>query len=126
MHNIIPLILAGLVALSIFVIGCFYLLSPDRMVGSFGLKLPASDPDTPAWLRLKGNRAIASGVVVIAMMLTADRRTLSVVQLALAIIPLGDMSVVLVTGGWKSKALLVHGLTCAVMLVTGYFLIHAN
>jgi hypothetical protein len=38
MHNAIPLILAALMALGIIVIGCFYLLSPQRISGTFGLK----------------------------------------------------------------------------------------
>ncbi len=44
MHNAIPLSLA-LIAVSFLIIGCFYLVSPARMTGSFGLKPPASDPD---------------------------------------------------------------------------------
>ena len=74
MHNAIPLSLAALMAVAIIVIGCFYLLSPERMTGSFGLKLPAPDADTRAWLRLKGIRDVVSGLVVPTMMLAADRR----------------------------------------------------
>ena len=53
MHNAIPLILAALMALGIIVIGCFYLLSPERISGTFGLKPPASDADTRACYVLK-------------------------------------------------------------------------
>ena len=42
MHNAIPLILAALIAVAIIVTGCFYLVSPDRMLGTFGLKDAAS------------------------------------------------------------------------------------
>ena len=125
MHNAIPLSVAALIAAAIIVIGCFYLFSPERISGSFGLKPPASDADTRAWLRLKGIRDIASGLVVLAMMLTADTRSVGIALLGFAIIPLGDMSVVLGSGGSKSKALSVHGVTCAVMLVVGFLLIHA-
>ena len=52
MHSAIPLSLAALLAVAIIVIGCFYVVSRERMTGSFGLKLPASDADTRAWLRL--------------------------------------------------------------------------
>ena len=48
MHNAIPLFVAVLVAVAIIVIGCFYLASPERILGSFGLKPPASDADTRA------------------------------------------------------------------------------
>ena len=125
MHNAIPLSLAALMAVAIIVIGCFYLVSPERMTGSFGLKPPASDADTRAWLRLKGIRDVVSGLVVLTMMLTTDTRSVGIALLVEAIVPLGDMSIVLGSGGSKSKAFSIHGVTCAVMLVVGLLLIHA-
>ena len=124
MHNTIPLILAALVAVGIIVIGCFYLVSPERISGSFGLKPAASDADTRAWLRLKGIRDVACGLVVLTMMLTADGRSVGIALLVEAIIPLGDMSIILGSGGSKSRALSIHGVTCAVMLVVGLLLIY--
>ncbi|HXQ36448.1 MAG TPA: DUF4267 domain-containing protein [Anaerolineales bacterium] len=72
MLNAMPLSLAALIAGGIMVIGCFYLVSPERISGTFGLKPPASDADTRAWLRLKGIRDAVAGLVVLTMMLTAD------------------------------------------------------
>jgi hypothetical protein len=125
MHNAIPLVLAALLAVGIIVIGCFYLVSPERISGTFGLKPPASDADTRAWLRPKGIRDIAAGLVVLAMMVTADWQLVGIALLVEAIIPLGDMSIVLGAGGSKSRAFSIHGVTCAVMLAVGLFLIHA-
>jgi len=125
MNNAIPLTLAALIAVGIIVIGAFYLLAPERISGSFGLKPPASDADTRAWLRLKGIRDVAAGLVVLAMMLTVDSRTAGIVLLVEAIIPFGDMSIILGSGGRKATAFSVHGVTCAVMLVVGLLLIHA-
>ena len=125
MHNAIPLILAALIAVAIIVIGCFYLVSPERISGTFGLRPPAPDADTRAWLRLKGIRDVAAGLVVLTMMQAADRRSVGLVLLVFAIIPFGDMSNVLGSGGSKSTALSIHGVTCAVMLVVGLLLIHA-
>ncbi len=125
MQNAISLSVAALIAVSVFVIGCFYLVSPERMTGSFGLKPPASDADTRAWLRLKGIRDIGSGLVVLTLMLAADRRSVGIALIALAIIPLGDMSIVLGSGGSKLRAFSIHGVTCAAMLVVGLFLVHA-
>src|SRR5215831_17915619 len=125
MQNAIPLILATLLAVGIIVIGCFYLLSPERISGTFGLKRPAPDADTRAWLRPKGIRDVVAGLVVLAMMLTADRRSVGIALLVEAIIPFGDMSIVLGSGGSKSRAFSIHGATCAVMLVVGLLLIHA-
>ena len=124
MNYTIPLILAALIAAGIIVIGCFYLVSPERILGSFGLKPPATDADTRAWLRLKGIRDVASGLVVLTMMLTEGSRSAGIVLLVLAIIPFGDMSNILGSGGSKSTAFSVHGITCAVMLVVGLLLMH--
>ena len=126
MLNAIPLYLAALLAVSFIIIGCFYLVSPARMTGSFGLNLPAPDDDTRAWLRLKGIRDVVSGLVVLAMMLTTDRRLVGIALLVEAVIPLGDMSIILGSGGSKAKAFSIHGVTCAVMLVVGVWLTHAN
>ncbi|HLK19113.1 MAG TPA: DUF4267 domain-containing protein [Bryobacteraceae bacterium] len=125
MDNAIPIVLAALIAAGIVIIGCFYLASPPRILGGFGLKPPASDADTLAWLRLKGIRDIASGLIVLAMMLAADRRLTGIALLIYAIIPFGDMSIVLGSGGSKLRAFSIHGLTCAVMLLTGLLFIHA-
>jgi Domain of unknown function (DUF4267) len=125
MHNAIPLSLAALLAVAIIGIGCFYLVSPERVSGSFGLKPPAPDADTRAWLRLKGIRDAACGLVVLIMMWTAGGRAVGVALLVLAIIPFGDMSIILGSGGSKSRAFSIHGVTCAVMLVVGLLLIHA-
>jgi hypothetical protein len=125
MLNAIPLILAALLAVGIMVIGCFYLVAPERISGTFGLKPPASDADTRAWLRPKGIRDVVSGLVVLATMLTADTRMAGIVLLVEAVIPFGDMSIILGSGGSKLRALSIHGVTCAVMLVVGLLLIHA-
>ena len=99
MRNAIPLSLAALVAVGIIVIGCSYLVSPERISGSFGLKPPASDADTRAWLRLKGIRDVVSGLVVLTMMLITDTRSAGIALLVEAIVPLGDMSIILGRAG---------------------------
>ena len=81
MYNLIPLGLAVLIAVGIIVIGSFYLVSPARVLGSFGLKPPASNADTLAWLRLKGIRDVAAGFAVLTLMLTKDSRTVGIVLL---------------------------------------------
>ena len=125
MHYAFPLSLAVLVAVGIIAIGCLYIASPRRILGGFGLKPPASDADTHAWLRLKGIRDVASGLAALALMLTTDNRTVGIVLLVFAIIPFGDMFNILASGGRKSTALSVHGVTCVAMLFAGLLLIHA-
>ena len=125
MYNAIALTLAVLVSVGIIMIGCLYLVSPERILGGFGLKPPAADADTRAWLRLKGIRDIASGLAVLTLMLTTNNRTVGIVFLVFALIPFGDMSNILVSGGRKVTAFSVHGVTCVVMLFAGLALIHA-
>jgi len=124
MHSAVPFTLAVLIAVGIMVIGCFYIASPQRVSGSFGLKPPASDADTLAWLRLKGIRDVVAELAVLTLMLTTDSRTVGIVLLVFAIIPFGDMSNILASGGRKATAFSVHGVTCAVMLAVGLLLIH--
>jgi hypothetical protein len=125
MGNAIPLVLAVLLAVGIMVIGCFYLFSPRRISGTFGLKPPAPDADTYAWLRLKGIRDISAGLVVLTMMLAVSKQMAGMALLAEAIIPFGDMSIILASGGSKSTALSVHGVTCAVMIAVSLVLLHS-
>ena len=94
-------------------------------MGSFGLNPPAPDADTRAWLRLKGIRDVATGLAVLTLMLATDSRTVGLILLALAVIPFGDMSNILVSRGRRVTAFSVHGVTCAVMLFAGLLLIHA-
>jgi hypothetical protein len=125
MHITVPFSIAVLVSVGIVVIGCFYIFSPERVSGSFGLKPPAPDTDTRAWLRLKGIRDVASGVAVLTLMLSTNSRTVGLVLLVLAFIPFGDMVNILVSGGRRATAFSVHGVTCAVMLFAGLLLVHA-
>jgi len=125
MHTTIPLIVAALISVAIIVIGCFYIAAPERVSRSFGLRPPSPDADTRAWLRLKGIRDVACGLAVLAMMLVGDSRSVGIVLLAFDIIPFGDMSNILGSGGSKTTAFSVHGVTCAVMLIVGLLLIRA-
>ena len=124
MHTAIPVSLAALLAAAIIVIGSLYVFSPERLTGSFGLRPPAPDAGTRSWLRLKGIRDIASGLVVLTLIMTTDPRAVGIALLVLAFTPLGDMANVLWSGGSKATAFSVHGATCVVMLVVGLFLIH--
>lgn len=123
MHPTIPLSIAMLLAIGIIFIGSMYIAAPEKMTGSFGLKLPSSDPNTRAWLRLKGIRDIVSGLVVLTLILTTDSRTVGIAFLVESLTAFGDMANVLGSGGSKQAALSIHGATFTVMVVTGLFLI---
>lgn len=108
--------IALLAAIAIMVIGVRYLFMPRAASLSFGLPLPEPGANIPWWLRLKGTRDIVSGLVVLAVMAWGEPRLVGIVLLVEAIIPIGDMSLVLAAEGSRAHAFGVHGLTAAVML----------
>lgn len=124
MYTVLPLVLSVVVAVGIIVVGVLYVFAPNKIMWNFGLNLLPLDAVTVPWLRPKGVRDIVSGVAVLTLILTTDYRTVGIIILIFALIPFGDMSNVLWSGGQKRTAFLVHGLTCAVMLITGLLLLH--
>lgn len=114
---------ALLAALAIIGIGVGYITRPMLMAPSFGLALPEAGPNTAWWLRLKGTRDIVAGVLVLTFMATDGHQALGLVLLIAALIPVGDMSMVLAAKGKTATALGVHGVTAAVMIVAACLLL---
>ena len=125
MYTLLPLSLVVLISGALFVIGCFYIAAPGKILSSFGLKPPATDANTLAWLHLKGIRDVVSSFAVLILWLTTNNRTVGILFLVFALIPFGDMSNILVSGGRKPTAFSVHGVTCLLMIFAGLSLIHA-
>lgn len=98
----VPVLIASLIALTFLLIGCLYIVSPVKMIGSFGLKTPSTDAATLAWLRLKGIRDFACALMVAVLLLTTALKTVGIVLILLAVIPFGDMANVLASDGRKS------------------------
>jgi len=107
---------ALLAALGIIAIGLMYLTNPRTATQSFGLPLPEQGPNIAWWLRLKGVRDVVSGLVVLALMAWGGPRMVGLVLLIEAVIPVGDMSLILAARGSTARALGVHGLTAALMI----------
>jgi hypothetical protein len=114
---------ALLASVGIIAIGAMYLLNPRGATLSFGLPLPEAGPNIDWWLRLKGVRDIAAGLVVLAMMIWGEPRVVGIVLLIESFIPAGDMSLVLAAKGSTSAALGMHGLTAALMIAAAIPLI---
>ena len=114
---------ALLVAIGIIAIGIMYLTQLRAATGSFGLPLPEQDANIAWWLRLKGSRDMASGLVVLAMMAWSTPQTVGIVLLIEAMIPAGDMSLILAAKGSTKRALGIHGLTAALMILAAIPLI---
>jgi hypothetical protein len=111
--------LAGLLAVAIIVLGTQYVVTPWATTRSFGLPRPADDAVTAAWLRLKGVRDIASGLAVFALMVWGGPRLVGLILIVEAVIPLGDMSVILAANGSPKSAFGIHGFTALLMLLVG-------
>jgi hypothetical protein len=109
---------ALLASLGIIVIGLMYLAVPRTATQSFGLPLPEAGANVAWWLRLKGTRDVVSGMVVLAMMASGGERVLGIVLLIEALIPAGDMSLILAARGSTARALGIHALT-AVLMIAG-------
>ncbi|KYH03147.1 DUF4267 domain-containing protein [Bradyrhizobium sp. DOA1] len=109
--------IALLVALAIIAIGTLYVLNPRRVTQSFGLPLPEDGSNVAWWLRLKGVRDIASGLTVLALMAWGLPLALGIVLFVEALIPIGDMLLILAAKGPARAALGIHGVTALVMVL---------
>ena len=114
---------ALLASAGIIVIGIMYLFNPKAIMPNFGLPLPDTGPITMPWLRLKGMRDIVSGLIVLSLVAWGAARMLGIVLAIEALIPLTDMSLVLVGKGNPMRAFLVHGLTAVLMILAAIPLI---
>jgi Domain of unknown function (DUF4267) len=110
--------MALLLSLAIIAIGALYVASPRTATRSFGLPLPEEGANIAWWLRLKGVRDIASGLAILAFMTWGGPREVGIILLAFAIIPVGDMLIVLAAKGSIRSAFGMHGLTAVVMVLT--------
>jgi Domain of unknown function (DUF4267) len=118
--------LAGLIAAGIIFIGGRFLLAPRVAAVGYGVQPDADGPSAGAYLRVKGVRDIASGLFVVILLAGAATHLLGWVILAATIIPLADAAIVHSSGGPRSIALGVHGLTAAVMLTTSALLLTSS
>lgn len=114
---------AMLAAVGIIAIGLLYLFNPRAATQSFGLPLPEEGPNIAWWLRLKGVRDIASGLVLLALAVWGGSRLLGIALMIDAMIPAGDMSLILAAKGSAKRAFGIHGLTAALMILAAIALI---
>ena len=111
--------LAPLLALAIIAIGSQYVASPLTATRSFGLPLPESGANIAWWLRLKGVRDIVSGLIVLTFIMWGAPSSVGMILLVEAIIPVGDMLLILAAKGSTKRAFVIHGLTAVVMVLAG-------
>jgi hypothetical protein len=110
---------ALLVAFAIIAIGVGYIASPLAATRSFGLPLPENGANIVWWLRLKGVRDIVSGLIVLAFVAWGSPRGVGLIMLIEALIPIGDMLLILAAKGSTKSAFGIHGITALLMVSAG-------
>ncbi|MEE6287197.1 DUF4267 domain-containing protein [Georgenia sp. MJ173] len=118
------LVLAGLGALAIVVIGLRFLLVPRTAAAQFGLGDGAAVTAEP-WLAVKGVRDVVSGLVVLPALLSGQAWLVGAMCLIAAVTPWADVVVATRSGGSRGRALAVHGGTGAALVVIGALLLLA-
>ncbi|QKG18589.1 DUF4267 domain-containing protein [Actinomadura verrucosospora] len=114
--------LAIAVVLFTFYLGVSFLLSPGTQAPGFGLPSWPSG-DGGGFLIVKGNRENAMGLMMGVLLVTGHRRALGWVLLMVAAAPFGDMITVLAHHGSMAAAFGIHGLTSALIAVTGLLIL---
>ncbi|MEU7140087.1 DUF4267 domain-containing protein [Nocardia sp. NPDC046473] len=109
----------------ILYIGLSYLLTPDTTAPGFGL--PAwPTGDATAFMNLKGVRDTVLGVLILVLLAAKQRYALGIVTLVIALVPVGDMLTVLSWHGSPAAAFGIHGLTAALVFLTGGLLLREH
>jgi hypothetical protein len=118
--------LSGLIAVGIVFIGARFLRDPAAASRDFGIPNPPS-PSTgfTVWLAVKGVRDIVSGLFVFLLMASGSPRLLGEFMLVASLIAMGDAAIVLRSGGSRTAAFGIHGITALVIIAAGASLIGA-
>ncbi|GGN13254.1 DUF4267 domain-containing protein [Streptomyces fuscichromogenes] len=113
--------LAVLLDLFCLFLGYRFLFRPGPAAAGYGV--PA-DPegDAGAFLAVKGVRDGTLGVVGLALLAFAGARAEAWFMLCVALVPLGDMLIVLRHGGTRAVALGIHLATAIVVLISAALL----
>ncbi|MET8542643.1 DUF4267 domain-containing protein [Kitasatospora sp. NPDC004799] len=118
----IATVLAVIAGLFLLYTGISFLLAPRATAEGFGVPLWSGDLGN-GFLRVKGMRDIGFGLVILTVLLAGQRKALGLAMAAMAVVPTGDMLVVLSEGGPAATAFGVHGLAAATVAVTAGLLL---
>jgi hypothetical protein len=119
-------LLSGLLAVGIVFIGSRFLWDPAAASRDFGIpNSPPLSTGFTGWLAVKGARDIGSGLFVFLLMANGSPRLLGEFLLVASLIAMGDAAIVLRSGGSRTVAFGVHGLTAVVIIAAGASLIGA-
>ncbi|MFZ3598714.1 DUF4267 domain-containing protein [Streptomyces sp. BH104] len=111
-------VLVTAIALFVLYLGLSFIVTPETSTPGVGLpNWPSGDGG--GFLVMKGIREFSMGLVVVVLLVTGHRRALGWVLLMEAVAPFGDMINVLAHHGSLAAAFGIHGLTSALIAVTG-------
>jgi hypothetical protein len=117
-------LLSGLIAVGIVFIGSRFLWDPATASRDFGIpNSPPLSTGFAGWLAVKGARDIVSGLFVFLLMANGSTRLLGEFLLVASLIAMGDAAIVLRSGGSRTAAFGIHGLTALVIIAAGASLI---
>jgi len=116
----IGLVISWIGALGIIGIGVAYLAKNEGNAAGFGLPTSPA-PEARGWWQVKGIRDVAAGLLVIVFSFAA-RDQLALLILILAVIPAGDMLIILGNKGNRKAAYGIHGTTALAMILAGILL----
>lgn len=103
-------------------LGGIFIAAPELGAAIFGL--PSPEGNAAAWIAVVGLRDLAFGGYVIALALLSTRRAVGVVLGVTALIPLGDVLVLLAVRGFSSPGhLLLHLASAAAMSVVAAWML---
>jgi hypothetical protein len=109
--------LAIVLNLFIIVIGARFLLVPESAATAYGV--PAA---RGAYLSVKGVRDVSFGLIGLALLAFVGAVAGAWFMLVVALVPLGDMLIVLRHGGTKATAFGIHFATAVVVLISAALL----
>ncbi|WUI02575.1 DUF4267 domain-containing protein [Spirillospora sp. NBC_00431] len=115
-------VLATLGVMFVLYLGASFVLTPETSAPGVGLpNWPSGDGG--GFLTMKGIRELSMGLVLGVLLVTGHRRALGWVLLMEAVAPFGDMINVLAHRGSMAAAFGVHGLTSALIALTGLLIL---
>ncbi|MEZ2443854.1 DUF4267 domain-containing protein [Chitinophaga sp. RCC_12] len=100
-------------------IGLRFLLSPLVAEAAFGIHVPVNG--NFSFHYIKGIRDLFTGIAILGVLWTGERRALGVLLLAGAIIPVVDFSLVLQNPVYETGKLIPHVVAIVMALVLGGF-----
>lgn len=118
-------VLTVVTVLFTFYLGISFLAAPETSASGFGL--PAwPTGDTAAFLNVKGVRDLVPGVILLTLLVLGQRKALAWTLLGLALIPIGDGTIILAWGGSPAAAFGIHYLTAAFVIAAGLVQLRAS